>query len=301
MPKRSNDFQRLVKVIYDAMSGVDGVMVTESAMLSEPDGTRREIDILLERTVADVLVRLAVECRDRSRKSDVDWIDGLIGKFKNLKIEKVIAVCRRGFSSAAIAKAHANNIEIRVLEECLAHNWSNEFVRLGFAAFEFVPSVRSVEFTLEPPPTEEIKPDMLVEMPGAVGTTQPLVALVNACLVENVIPRVKAYVEHEFLSKLPPLAELTRTWVFMVPVEIRDVWINTASGSRHKVISMHFEIAGDSHATVSSVQHFQYGRSALASVGSLSFGIGSHKMRVVQVAGQKRLTASITKLEPAKK
>ena len=125
MPKRSDDFQHLVKVIHDAISRVEGATVTESAMLPEPDGTLREVDILLERSVADVPIRLAIECRDRSRKSDVEWIDGLIGKFRNLKVDKIIAVCRRGFSAGAAAKAAASNIELRVLAECLTHEWSS--------------------------------------------------------------------------------------------------------------------------------------------------------------------------------
>lgn len=293
MPKRSNDFQHLVKVIYDAMSRVDGAVVTECAMLAEPDGTQREIDIFIERTVADIPIRLAIECRDRSRKSDVDWIDGLIGKFRNLKIDKVVAVCRRGFSGGAIAKAVASNIELRILQECLGHDWSTEFLRLGFAAFEFVPRVESVAISLEPPPTEAVGSTAVVEMPN--GVTQPLSAVVNACLAKNVVPRLKAYVEQEFLSKLPPLADLTRKWEISVPVEILDVWIRTTSGSRHRVTRMTFDIVAESHATISSVQHFNYGSSALASIGSLSFADETHKMRVVQIAGQKQLTVNITK------
>jgi hypothetical protein len=46
MPKRSNDFQRLVAYIYKNVAPI-GATVTESATLREGDGTEREVDILV--------------------------------------------------------------------------------------------------------------------------------------------------------------------------------------------------------------------------------------------------------------
>jgi len=298
MPKRSNDFQHLVKVIHDAISKVEGATVTESAMLPEPDGTLREVDILLERSVADVPIRLAIECRDRSRKSDVDWIDGLVGKFRNLKVDKIVAVCRKGFSAGAAAKAAANSIELRVLTECLTHEWSSEFMRLGFAMFEFKPELRTVEITLDPVQAQGIEPTSIVESGDASATQRTLEQLVFACFVENVAPRIKQHVEREFLATLPPLADLTRSWEFTVPVDVRDTWVVAKTGTRHRIAHMLFGVAAQSRADVSLVRHYKYGTTALASEGHLNVGSEMHKMSVVQVAGQKSLTASITKVKP---
>lgn len=298
MPKRSNDFQRLVKIIHDAISKVEGATVIESAMLPEPDGTLREIDILLERSIADVPVRLAIECRDRTRKSDVDWIDGLVGKFRNLKVDKIVAVCRKGFSVGATAKAAANNIELRVLTECLTHEWSSEFVRLGFAMFEFKPELRTVEITLDPPLLQCIEATSVVESIDASVTPLTLQQLVFACFVENVAPRIKQHVEREFLAKLPPLGDLTRSWEFTVPVEVRDAWVVADTGTRHRISHMLFGVAAQSRANISPVRHYQYGATALASEGHLKVGAEMHKMSVVQIAGQQSLTATITKVQP---
>jgi hypothetical protein len=297
MPKRSNDFQHLVKVIYDAISKVEEARVTESAMLTEPDGTLREVDILLERTVADVPIRLAVECRDRSRKSDVDWIDGLIGKFRNLQVDKIVAVCRRGFSPAAIAKAAANKIELRVLSECLTHEWSSEFMRLGFATLEFAPELRTVEIALEPSEAEGIGPSCLVEDLAVSAAQRSLEQFVFACFVECVAPHIKRYIEQEFLTKLPPLADLTRLWEFTVPIEIQDAWVVSNIGVRHRIAHMLFGVVAQSRADIAPIKHYQYGTTALASEGELNFGTRVHKMRVVQVTGQKSLTASIIKIK----
>ena len=296
MPKRSNDFQRLVKLIHDAIATIEGATVTESAMLSESDGTLREVDILLERRIADVQIRIAIECRDRSRKSDVDWIDGLIGKFRSLKVEKVIAVCRRGFSAAATTKANANNIELRTLEQSLKHEWKEEFLKLGFAAFEFTPQLRAVEIKFDPAPVEPIAVDILLDLPEG-APTRTVASVIQACFVEHVIPQIKAYIEKEFLSAGPALADLTRSWEFTVPVEVHDVWVVTDAKTRHQMTQLTFEVVARSVATPSEVQHFKYGSTALASVGALNFASSTHTMKVIQVAGHKQLTINVTENE----
>jgi hypothetical protein len=43
MPARSNNFQRVVKYLYDQIS--NGATVTESGFLKERDGTPREVDL----------------------------------------------------------------------------------------------------------------------------------------------------------------------------------------------------------------------------------------------------------------
>lgn len=86
MAKRSNAFQKLVKYIHDQVKGC-GVTVTESAMLQEEniaDPVLREVDVLIEQVTEGFAQRIAVECRDRAAPDDIQWIDGLIGKYCNL-------------------------------------------------------------------------------------------------------------------------------------------------------------------------------------------------------------------------
>ena len=291
MPKRSNDFQLLVKVIHDAMAKIDGATATESAMLTEPDGTLREIDILFERSVAGVRLRLAIECRDRSRPSDVEWIDSLIGKFTNLPVDKVIAVSRRGFSEAAKRKASASNIDLRVLSECITHEWSEEFIQFGMAAFEFKPYLGEVMITLDPVPDGPIVPDTLIESAGT-ATGRTVTHLVQACFFNHVIPQVKAFVEQEFLAKLPPLAALNKKWEITIPVDINDTWVYSPSGQRIRVVMLTYLVIATSTAKPAGVEHFKYGHAVMASVGTLEFDDMFHHLKVVQVAGHPQLTVN---------
>lgn len=133
MPPRSNEFQRLVRTIYEQIVP-EGATVTESAMISERgSAVQREVDVLVESRVGDIVVRLGVECRDRTRRDDIEWVDQLIGKYRDLPVDKIIAVSAAGLTRAAEEKARANRIEVRTLTEALDADWPKELVKTQIA------------------------------------------------------------------------------------------------------------------------------------------------------------------------
>jgi len=139
VPKRTNPFQQLIYYIYDQMVP-EGAAVIESALVKERDSdSKREVDILMEHEVAGTKLRIAVECRDRSRSDSIEWIDALIGKFRDLSVDKVVAVNRLGFSEEAIQKANANGIHARSIGKALDADWSGEFIELGIAKLTYRP------------------------------------------------------------------------------------------------------------------------------------------------------------------
>jgi hypothetical protein len=75
MPKRTNEFQRLIAAIETNLAPL-GAVVTESKLVKDVhSGTEREIDIAIESTVGPHPVLIAIECRDHGRPADVQWID----------------------------------------------------------------------------------------------------------------------------------------------------------------------------------------------------------------------------------
>jgi hypothetical protein len=131
MPKRTNEFQRLIKHIYSQVASA-GVSVTESGILREADGAQREVDVLIENKVAGHDIKIAVECRDHARDQTLEWIDGLIGKYSRLKANQVVAVSSTGFSDAAKSKAAQHNIELITINEALTTDWRERIERLKF-------------------------------------------------------------------------------------------------------------------------------------------------------------------------
>lgn len=151
MPKRTNAFQQMIFRIYDQMS-MPGEIVTESAMVKERGSdVTREIDILLQKRIFGTDLRIAVECRGRKDKDDIEWIDGLIGKYRDLDIHKVIAVSRSGFTPAAKEKAAINRIDTLTLEQALETNWPAEFTHLGIAQWTRRDRPHSISVVTDPP------------------------------------------------------------------------------------------------------------------------------------------------------
>jgi hypothetical protein len=131
MAKQSNLSQRIVYALYQAISPVGGT-VTESAQLHETtSGIPREVDILAEARLFGTCVRVAIEVRGRGKKQDVLWIDELIGKYRDLPVDKIIAVSSAGFSEAALKKAATAGIELISALDAESRDWPNEFKRIG--------------------------------------------------------------------------------------------------------------------------------------------------------------------------
>ena len=97
MPKRTNDFQSLIALIERQLAP-EGAQVTESKLLKDIlTGEEREVDTVIETKVSGHTITIGIECRDRDRRADVEWIDQLLGKYQNLPVHKIIAVSRSGF------------------------------------------------------------------------------------------------------------------------------------------------------------------------------------------------------------
>lgn len=126
MPKRTNDFQSLIAHIYEQLRPT-GAQVTESAMVKDEDtGELREIDVLIDCAVGGHPMKIAIECRDRSRKESVSWIEELIGKQRALHINKMIAVSSKGFTGTAERKAKRNGIEAHSLIDAEKIDWASK-------------------------------------------------------------------------------------------------------------------------------------------------------------------------------
>jgi hypothetical protein len=135
MPKRTNEFQELIYTVYEQIIPKGG-KVTESGMVFDKDSnTLREVDILVEYRYAHHDFKLAIECRDRSRKDSVQWIDELIGKTRSLAVNKVAAVSKEGFTESAVTKARAFGIDTLSVKEAVETDWQSYAIKPGIIVF----------------------------------------------------------------------------------------------------------------------------------------------------------------------
>jgi hypothetical protein len=152
MPKRTNEFQTIVYHAYAHMAGPSD-KVTESAFLKERgEEDEREVDILVERRTAGAERRIAVECRGRQRKDSIDWIDSLIGKFKDLGVDQVQAVSESGFTPSALRKAVANRIDAITLKPVTDQPWPEGLTSSpGLGGWSRKDSPQRIGVVTEPP------------------------------------------------------------------------------------------------------------------------------------------------------
>jgi len=116
MPKRTNEFQKLVYLVRVNLAA--GATVTESKMLTDRiTKSKREVDVCIEGHVGGDRVMVCVECRDTRRIADVTWVNTMKGKHERLPTNALILVSRRGFTSEARDVAASYAIKTCSLEE----------------------------------------------------------------------------------------------------------------------------------------------------------------------------------------
>lgn len=71
----------------------------------------REVDVLITGNMAGHPIRIGVECRGRSRKDPVSWVEEMRAKHDDLPTDRLVLVSASGFSAAAAAKARHYGIE----------------------------------------------------------------------------------------------------------------------------------------------------------------------------------------------
>lgn len=138
MPRRSNDFQRLITFLEQQLAPT-GACVTPSAMLQPTDnGPPREIDILIEHAVGPHAVKVAIECRAHKRRQGTEWIEAIAGKYEHLPVHKIIAVSKSGFTKSAEDAAAHRNFATVTLQQALDVDWPQEVARyrIGLVAWE---------------------------------------------------------------------------------------------------------------------------------------------------------------------
>src|SRR6266852_4573708 len=104
MPKRTNDFQRLIYLIHHQLMGE--ATVTESKFLYDSAAdSNREVDIVIEIQAGEYPLIIGIECQGRGRVATVEWVEQMATKHKTLSTNKLILVSQSGFTPTSRNKA----------------------------------------------------------------------------------------------------------------------------------------------------------------------------------------------------
>lgn len=156
MPKRSNDFQKLILFIEQQLAAENAV-VRESVMLTPLDGGEDlEVDVLIEAALGRHRLLLAIECRDHRRPATKEWINELVGKYAVLPVDKVIAVSRSGFTRGAKQRAVGGKVVLSTMRAVRETDWPSTLRGWRLALIDLTPRPRAVSISYrgESPPFE---------------------------------------------------------------------------------------------------------------------------------------------------
>lgn len=116
MPKRSNEFQRLVFYVQKALANADPSEESEF-LIDRATGQKREVDVCVHGKVSDKDVLVSVECRDHARRADVGWVEQMAAKHERLPTNALILASKSGFSANALRVAEYYNAKTIAFDE----------------------------------------------------------------------------------------------------------------------------------------------------------------------------------------
>jgi hypothetical protein len=150
MPKRTNDFQKLIRMLTQLLG--DNAVVEESKMLTDlVSGEPREVDIYAQGTFAGHTVNIAIECRDHKRRQGVRWVEQMQSKHERLPTNLLILVSSSGFTGPAIAKANSYDIKTIAPTQADSDLATEVLASLGVTAWNITDARLSVSANI---PTE---------------------------------------------------------------------------------------------------------------------------------------------------
>lgn len=96
----------------------DVEIIKNTHIVGRYSGVKRQIDVLIKLQKDDVVTStIIVECKHYGKKINVKIVDSFIGCLEDVSAEKGILVSEKGFTKAAINRAHKgkNDIEVDIL------------------------------------------------------------------------------------------------------------------------------------------------------------------------------------------
>jgi hypothetical protein len=129
MPRRTNEFQKLVSLIQRALAP-KGATVTDSAMVAVPGlAGFREIDVLIAGDFGPYRLKVAVEAKGLKRPLDLSVFESIVGKYfgkTGIPVNKVVVVTPNGFTPDVIREAAVHDITLLTLKAARGFNWGKQ-------------------------------------------------------------------------------------------------------------------------------------------------------------------------------
>ena len=115
--KKWRIFETLVADIHSCLETNPSAKVLHDIKLLDKKGNKRQIDVLIELSVDDMIYRTAIECKTAKKRVTVMDVDAFRNKLKTLGIHQGIIVSKYGFQKGAFNAVKRTNIKLHTLAE----------------------------------------------------------------------------------------------------------------------------------------------------------------------------------------
>jgi hypothetical protein len=122
--KRWKEIQDLVGRIEAAL-GPDAAVTSPDHLIDKTTGLSREADVSIRQIIGSQPVLIIEECRDRSKKVGVGYVEEVATKRGNVGADRAVIVSTVGFTRGAIKKATFYSIGLMTLTEALEADWTD--------------------------------------------------------------------------------------------------------------------------------------------------------------------------------
>jgi hypothetical protein len=281
MPKRTNAFQNLFHLIYRHRA--EGAIVTESKMLVDKvTGKQREVDLVIQSTVAGHAVTIGVECNAKKRKASTQWIEEMQGKHKDLPTDKLILVSQAGFYGSARKKAAHYGFDTITLDKALKVDWTSIAGKIHTLMLEYVDNRATYTLHLKrgngqidvcAPPNE-------CEVISNDGTTSTVNDLVNSLVASK---RVREQVFKLFDAGGGPTFNIDY-------VPERGWYVRDPTGEKSELVRLLITLDTAKETTPVPLVHGTVGSHQVA-YGEASYSKGKMFFATLEAEGQPAVTA----------
>lgn len=119
MPKRGDNFESFVHFVYDSIIRLEdrNTLVSKNILIKGRSGARHEFDVYYEFTKANVMHRVAIECKDHSEPISKGKVTEFYGKISDVDNLAGVMVTRAGYQSGAKEYATHYGISILTIED----------------------------------------------------------------------------------------------------------------------------------------------------------------------------------------
>jgi len=132
------ELESLVRLIQETLKDSPNTVIYSNLKLPNKSGRKREFDILIETKVNNLILKIAIECKDYKKPVSVEKIEAFQGKCERIPdINKKVFVSSKGYQIDAVNAAKEFGIDLYKIEDIDSSTVTNWFPikQLGLQIF----------------------------------------------------------------------------------------------------------------------------------------------------------------------